>query len=150
MSKDPCKFLDLKNQKKILSVFGESFGLVISLAFLFYIFPRLAFITPSYYVWFPIGLGTTIISSLLKIIKHIVNPNWLKKSMEFLSIIASLFSTYKLKTIFPFDFDKINVPNLNSIINTGLSFILVVLVITAIINFFQIFFPECKKPSKKK
>lgn len=112
---------------------GEVIGLAISLAVLFWLLPRLSFITDSYQLWLPIAVTTTIIDSTISFIKHLSPKPW-KYGLEALSHPPAMYSIWKLIEIFPLDFAAVNAGWLNTWFMAGLWFCLAALGIAVVVN----------------
>lgn len=141
MNKDGCG-------GKAGKVVGEVIGYGIAVVVMYLVFPRLAFVTETYSLWLPIGLWTTGLSTVFKILKHLVGVRALKKMFEVMNLGASLYSTYWLREIFPVDFSVVGYGNLNGLMQFALGFAMLAVVIGMVANAVQIVVPK-KRVGKK-
>lgn len=143
-------FFSEKNINKKLSnssslkIFGELVGYGIFLLFLFYIFPRLSFVTESYSFYLSIAFWATTVGTIFKIFKHGTNLNPMARSFAIGEHLATLYSTYMLTVIYPLDFARAGYPQLNSLFYYFLYFIILAIILGIFANFIRIFVPEKK------
>lgn len=123
-------------------VVGEIVAYLFSLAIIFYLLPKLSFITEDYSIWLPIAFWATTLSQLAKILKHLSPTNASKKLFEMLNLLPAIYSTYMFMQIYPLSFASDNV---NQIVRIILPLLILAMVIGVIVNFIQIFIPEKKK-----
>jgi hypothetical protein len=115
-------------------VFGELIGLAVAVGSVYYFFPALPFITPSYSQWLPTAISTAVINAVIKSVGHLINKKRIKILGETITIILSAYSLLVLSRIFPFDFSDTNFSNFNNYIKYAFNGIFVVLAIAVIVN----------------
>lgn len=119
--------------KNGIAVFGELLGLAISLIINIYLLPNLPFITDSYTLWLPVGIATSVISSVFDIAKYCMHKRYYP-ILKALATIPDVISVYVLVKIFPFDFSMLGYGELNGIIRFALGISIVGMMIAVIVN----------------
>jgi hypothetical protein len=137
------------SESKATKIFGEIIGYAISLIFIFYVFPRLSFITDKYGQWQMIGFWATTIATFFNILKRASDTNFFQRIFEIANLLAIIYSTYKLIVIFPVDFSIIGNPQYNEYFRYLLIVLIAAMALAIIANFARIFAPETKKASSK-
>lgn len=120
------------------SIVGELLGLGISIAVLVWLIPHLTITTPAYQLWLPIGLISTIISSVVKIIAKIIGGRIIFAA-EIITLIVGMYSTYMLLHIFPVDFNRIGLNGLNDLFAFSLYIALIAMGFAIFINMIKFF-----------
>jgi len=126
-------------------IFAETLGMVISLAVMIYLLPKLPFISENYRLWLPVGIYTEIIGYIFKVIKHSVHLNATKRFFEILNLIVSVYGIYYLIKIYPFDFGRVGFSETNGFVRFALIVAVFALLFAVLVNFFRIFLPGNKK-----
>lgn len=132
-------------KSKFSKIFGELFGYGISLLFLFYIFPRLSFVTDKYQDWQMIGFWATTISVFLKLLKHSIDTKFFKHSLEIGSLIVLMYSTRMLFVIYPLDFSSVGYGGFDRLFRFALVIAIFAMALAILVNFIQAFLSGRKK-----
>jgi hypothetical protein len=130
------KFQLLKTAK----IIGEIVGFALFLFFLYVVLPDTSFVTNDYSTWTPIALWTTTLGTFLKIIKHAIDIDFLKRTLDIGSLILSAYSTYMLLVIYPLDFSRVGLSQLNQIFPFALNLAILAICIGIFVNIFKILF----------
>jgi hypothetical protein len=130
---------------KSAKIFGEVFGYIIFLIFAFVIFPKLPFITDDYGKWLPIGFKLTSIGTFLKLVKHATDYNIAKRVLEIGNLLTSIYSTYWLVVIYPFNFAKVGWGQIDTIFPFALQIAIFAMILAIFVNFIRVFIPENTK-----
>lgn len=134
-----------KNESKIVNLFGETVGYVIFIIIAFEVVPKLSFITKDYIIYLPIAFWATSISFVFKSIKHLSSLHIVKKICEVGDLSASLYSTYWLLIIYPFDFSKVAIFQVSKTFPFALKVAIAAMTFGIFVNFLKIFLPEKSK-----
>lgn len=137
------------NNHKTAKIFGELLGFAIGVAVLLFLMPRFSFVTESYALWLPIAIGATLISTGAKVFKVLAGQKAIKHLFEVGHLLPSIYSTYWLATIFPFDFTVIGYPFLETTLTFALLFALLVMGIATVVNVIQFFGALCRPEVKQ-
>lgn len=144
--------IDMKTKTKngnSTKTMGEILGFVIFLFMAFYLFPKFGFVTDKYVLWLPIGFWTTVASTLFRILKESVNSEAFKNLFEVGNLLPSIYSTYALIMIYPFNFEGVGYPIVDSILPLSFTIALWVMTIISIVRFLRFLVLICL-PQKPK
>lgn len=110
-----------KTKQNIMSVaIGELIGVGIGTLILTQLVPRFGFIRPGLYeLWLPIGIYAMILTAMCRIVGKMFRPFY--NIMKVLELVVSIYSTYYLVQIFPFDFARTGFPLIEPIVQIGLT-----------------------------
>jgi len=136
--KDGVEDIKGKSSSKY-GILSEILGLIIFIVIAYVIVPRFSFITQEYGLWLPIGLWTTVISTSFNILKRSTKSQNLKSLYTIGNIIPSMYSTYQLIKIYPFDFTGVGFPVMDTILPFALTVAIFGMGVALVINFFKVF-----------
>ena len=123
--------------KRNWEVFGEIMGAVIGILISIYLVPKFSFITADYYQWLPTAIVITILNAVIESVGHLNAKTLIKPITKIISLALTAYSIILLLKIFPFDFNIINKPQLNSLVRLILYISLIGMLISAVINFLK-------------
>lgn len=118
-------------------IIGEIIGVIIGLIVLVWLVPKFSFVTDDYQQWLSIGVSTAILTALIKIVGIIINLPRVMTLASIGSLLVSIWSTYYLLQIFPFDFSAIGYGNLNALVQFGLTIALWAMAFAILVNFIK-------------
>jgi len=101
---------------------------------------QIPFVTSSWTLWLPVATTVITANAIIRSFMHIMPEPRSKGVFEILSILTSIYSTYWLLIIFPFDFSAVNLLFLNGLIRLALLISLFALTLSAIVTLFKIIF----------
>lgn len=118
--------------------FGMVLGMVINISLQLYLIPYLPFVTTDYWQYLPVGITTAILTSFLEFLSHTTILNSMKLVFKLARHAISIFGLYYLIRIFPFDFNLINYPFLNTLILFAFIIAFLALILAFIIDFIKL------------
>lgn len=115
-------------------IFGECIGAVIGIIVMIWLVPKFSFVTTDYQQWLSIGISAAILSAIIKIAGYLINLPRAITASKIGALLVSIWSTYSLLQIFPFDFSTIGYANLNAIVQLALTIALWAMALAVLIN----------------